>query len=69
LEEITESFLTVTATEKDGVFVFDEGGIKGRFEFGYEHIWLVIEESDDERFAVGFHCYEEYKPQEYALED
>ena len=58
LAEITESFLSVTAHKENDVLVFDENGIKGRIELGYDRLWLVIEESTDSRFAVGYHCLE-----------
>ncbi len=64
LDEITESFLNITGSEENGVLTFFESGIKGRIEFGNEHIWLIITESSDERFPVGFHCFKEYTPQE-----
>jgi len=64
LNDITESSLKVTGNIVDGVLTFDEGGIKGRIEFGQYYIWLIIEESTDQRFAVGYHCYEEYSPEE-----
>ena len=60
----TDSFLSITARKENGVFVFDEAGIKGRLEFGNTYLWLIIEESTDERFAVGHHCYEHYVPRE-----
>ncbi len=59
LSNTTESFLKVTAHKENGVFVFDEGGVKGRIELGYEHVWLIIEESTDERFIVGHHSCDE----------
>ena len=58
LDEITESYLDFTAHAEDGLFVFDKNGIKGRLEFGYKHVWLVIEESADSRFPVGHQCYD-----------
>jgi len=58
LDETTESYLDFTAHAEDGLFVFDENGIKGRLEFGYEHVWLIIEESADSRFPVGHQCYD-----------
>ena len=64
LDDVTETFLDVTARAENGAFVFDEGGIRGRIEFGNKYIWLIIEKSTDERFAVGHHCYKEYTPQE-----
>lgn len=55
----TESSLIFTLRKENGNFVFDENGVKGRIEFGQKNIWLIIEESTDERFPVGHHCYEE----------
>ena len=44
------------------MFVFDENGIKGRIEFGQDYQWLIIEESTDERFPIGSHCFKEDEP-------
>ena len=63
LDDTTETFLRVTARAENGVFAFDENGVKGRIEFGQKHLWIIIEESTDERFPVGYHCYAEYTPQ------
>ena len=57
--DTTESSLKVTARKENGVFVFNENGIKGRIEFGELYQWIVIEESTDERFFVGHHCYDD----------
>jgi len=65
LDDSTESFLNVTARMENGNFVFDENGIKGRLEFYRGNLWLIIEESTDERFFVGSHCFEEYSPDKY----
>ena len=65
IPDTTESFLSVKAHKENGVFVFDENGIKGRIEFGQDYQWLIIEESTDERFFVGAHCYDEHIPDEY----
>lgn len=65
LDDTTESSLNITAHNKDGEFVFDENGVKGRMEFGSHTLWLIIEESTDERFPVGFHCYGEYSSDKY----
>ena len=56
IPDTTESFLKVTAHKENGVFVFDENGIKGRIEFGVNHAWVLIEESTDERFKLGWFC-------------
>lgn len=64
LEETTESALRITAREESGAIVFDEGGLKGRFEFGQKYLWLIIEESTDERFHEGYHIYEIYTADE-----
>ena len=58
LDETTVSYLDFTANFEDGLWIFDENGIKGRLEFGYKHVWLVIEESADSRFPVGHQCYD-----------
>ena len=62
IPDTTESFLKVTAHKENGVFVFDENGIKGRIEFGQIYQWLIIEESTDERFPVGSHCLMKHEP-------
>ena len=64
IPDTTESFLSVKARKENGVFVFDENGIKGRIEFGEIYQWIIIEESTDQRFPVGAHCYDEYIPVE-----
>ena len=56
LSETTESSLKVTAHRSNG-FYFEEGSISGRIEFHSEYIWIIIEESADERFPEGYHCY------------
>lgn len=57
LTDTTESSLKITASNQDGVFVFDESGIKGHFEFGQKYLWIIIDESTDQRFPAGAHCY------------
>ena len=61
MDETTESTLTVTARKENGVFVFDENGIKGRLEFLSTRLWIIIEESTDDRFPTGAYCYEDYE--------
>jgi len=63
LDDTTESFLAIPVRESNGAFVFDEAGIRGRVEFGYEYLWIIIEESTDSRFPAGSHCYEVYNSQ------
>lgn len=63
LEDITESNLNFTARLENGVFVFEADGIKGHLEFSPKYLWLVIEESSDKRFPVGYHRLWEYKPE------
>ena len=58
LDETTESFLEFTADTENGILTFNENGIKGKIEISGEYMWLVIEESADERFAVGNHCFQ-----------
>ena len=65
LEDSTESTFKITAHKENGVFVFDENGIKGKLEFGQKCLWLVIDESTDRSFSVGHHCYEKYSPQDF----
>lgn len=62
IPDTTESFLKVKAHKENGVFVFDESGIKGRIEFGQVYQWLIIEQSTDERFPIGSHCFKEDEP-------
>lgn len=52
--------MSVNARKEGDVFVFDESGVKGRIEFGETYVWLIITESTDQRFIVGYHCYEDY---------
>ena len=66
LEDTTKSNLDFTARLEDGVFVFEAGGVKGHLEFGHKYLWLVIEESSDQRFQVGYHCCEVYNPEEWV---
>ena len=56
LFEETRSSLKVTAHRANG-FYFEEGSVSGRIEFHSEYIWIIIEESSDERFPEGYHCY------------
>ena len=55
LFEETRSSLKVTAHRANG-FYFEEGSVQGRIEFHSEYIWIIIEESADERFSAGYHC-------------
>lgn len=64
LDDSTESVLKITARNENGVLVFEENGVKGKIEFGHKYIWLVIDESEDQRFPVGNHCYKKYSPQD-----
>ncbi len=65
LDDTTESSLSITAHAANGVFAFNESGVKGRLEFGQNYLWIIIEESVDQRFPTGFHCYEIYDPNKY----
>ncbi len=65
LDKSTESILKITARDENGILVFEENGIKGKVEFGHKYLWLVINESTDQRFSVGNHCYEKYSPQDF----
>lgn len=65
LDETTESSMVLTAKEADGVFAFEEGGVKGHFELFSSCVWMVIEESTDERFPVGHHCFTVYDSDQY----
>ena len=67
LGDTVESSLKVTARAENGTFKFNQNGIKGRFEFGHSYMWLIIEESSDERFHVGYHCYSKYTPQDTVM--
>ncbi len=65
LNDITESELKITARKENGKLIFDENGVTGKIEFGKNHMWIIIEKSSDERFAVGNHCYSVYNPDDY----
>lgn len=60
----TESSMMMITRKENGVFTFDTGAVKGRIEFGDECLWIIIDESADERFPVGYHCFEEDLPEE-----
>jgi len=64
LNDSTESYLKLTATQTDGIWRFEGDGIKGRFEFGTHYLWMIMEESSDERFPVGAHVFDVYEPTE-----
>lgn len=64
LEEITESDLNFTARLENGVFVFEADGLKGHLEFSQTDLWLVVEESSDKRFPVGYYHLSDYIPGE-----
>ncbi len=57
LNDSTESNLKLTASNRDGVWVFEGEGVKGHLEFSHKYLWIIIDESTDERFPTGFHCY------------
>ena len=56
IDEKTESTLSFTADLSGDTLTFVGEGISGRFEFCAEAVWLCVEKSTDERFAVGNHC-------------
>ena len=58
LDETVESNLSVAFREEKGALIFEGNGVKGKIELGEEFLWVIIEESTDERFSVGHHCYE-----------
>lgn len=58
LDDTTESNLKLALRDANGTLVFDENGIKGKIELFENYLWIIIEESTDERFCVGHHCYE-----------
>jgi len=60
LDDTTESILRFTVRKEDNCIVFDENGVKGRIEFGQKYLWIIIEESSEERFPVGNCCYSQY---------
>ena len=64
LDKDTDTYFDVTATNQNGTWRFEGDGIKGHFEFSQNYLWLVIEESGDQRFPTGFHCYSVYTPEE-----
>ncbi len=57
LDDTAESNLKLTASNQDGVWVFEGEGVKGHLEFGQERLWIIFEESSDQRFPAGAHCY------------
>ena len=63
-EDATESSLEVTGDMENGVLRFEGNGVTGRIEFLPGYTWLIIEESTDERFPVGYHCCTEYIPRD-----
>ncbi len=67
LDDTTESALSFTLLKKDGDYVFDENGMKGRVEFGQKYLWITIEESLDERFPAGCYCYSRYSSDNVIL--
>ena len=62
LDETVEETLNFTVRIENGVYLFEGNGIKGRLELGQKYLWLIIEESSDDRFVVGHHCHEIYTP-------
>ena len=64
LDKTIDSYLDFTARKENGVFTFDADGIKGHLEFSQMSLWLVIEESTDKRFPVGYHRLGEYTPED-----
>lgn len=65
LDDSTETVLEISARNEGGVLIFNESGVKGKVEFGHKCLWLIIDESTDQRFPVGNHCYEKYSPQDF----
>ena len=63
-EDVTESSLEVTGDMENGVLHFEGSGLMGRIEFFPGYTWLIVEESTDERFPVGYHCCTEYIPRD-----
>ena len=63
-EDMTESSLEVTGDMENGVLHFEGSGLMGRIEFFPGYTWLIVEESTDERFPVGYHCCMEYIPRD-----
>ena len=60
LDSSTESYLKITVRKENGEFVFNESGVKGKFEFGNSRLWIIFEESSDQRFPKGAYCFSEY---------
>lgn len=65
LNHSTESILEITACKEGNRLVFEESGIKGTVDFGHNSLWLILEESSDQRFPVGHHFYQPYDPQDF----
>lgn len=45
---VYEAELSVTATLTDGKYLFDNGTVMGSIEFGYDSVWVTINESTNE---------------------
>jgi hypothetical protein len=45
---VYETELSVTATLTDGEYLFDNGTVTGSIEFGYDSVWVNINESTNE---------------------
>ena len=63
LDDVKEETLDFSVRKENGTFIFDENGIKGMLEFGQKSLWIIIDESSDERFPVGNYCLKIYKPE------
>jgi hypothetical protein len=55
LTESSEFTIRRTLRKENGAFVFEQEGVRGRVEFYHNYVWLIIEESTDSCFPVGFH--------------
>lgn len=53
----------VTAIRSGESAYFECDVLKGRIEFGHNCIWVVIEESNDDRFSHGAYMFEDYLSQ------
>jgi hypothetical protein len=59
LTESSEFTIRRTLRKENGAFVFEQEGVRGRVEFYHNYVWLIIEESTDSCFPVGFHLLTE----------
>ena len=62
LDEVEEDTLEFFVKKENDNFVFEGNGIQGKLEFGQKFLWVIVENSSDERFPVGNYCHKIYSP-------